>query len=64
NYAPFGITRSESWSLPIAARKGEFALGADAAREIMEHWSELNRSLQRMARTYWFRIGWKLGLLK
>ena len=64
NYAPFGIARNESWSLPIAARKGEFSLGADATREIMEHWAELNRSLQRMARTYWFRIGLKLGLLK
>jgi SAM-dependent methyltransferase len=64
NYPPFGIARNESWSLPMAARKGTFALGPEATREVMEHWRELNRSVQKLGRTYWFRIGRKLRLLR
>ena len=63
NYAEFGIVRAESWSLPIAARKGEFALSAAATREVMEHWRELNRSVQRLGRRPWFRLGRKAGLV-
>lgn len=59
----FGIVRKENWSLPIAARKGEFALGPDSAREILEHWRELNRSVARLGRKWWFRAGHKLGLV-
>jgi SAM-dependent methyltransferase len=59
----YGIVRKETWSLPIAARKGEFSLGADATREVMEHWREVNRSIRRLGRTYWFRVGRKLGLV-
>lgn len=62
NYAAFGIERSESWSLPMAARKGNFVLGKDATREVMEHWRELNRSVERLNRKLWFRAGYKLGL--
>lgn len=62
NYAEFGIERSESWSLPMAARKGNFSLGADATREVMEHWRELNRSVERLNRKLWFRAGYKLRL--
>lgn len=63
NCAEFGIVRSESWSLPMAARKGMFTLGADATREVMEHWRELNRSLRRLRGKLWFRAGYKLRLL-
>jgi len=63
NCAPFGIVRTESWSLPMAARKGAFALSLDTTREAMEHWRELNRSVKRLGRSYWFRIGHKLGLV-
>jgi SAM-dependent methyltransferase len=63
NCAPFGIVRTESWSLPISARMGAFSLGYDSAREIMEHWRELNRSVQRLGATWWFRIGRRIGLV-
>lgn len=63
NCEPFGIVRSENWSLPIAARKGAATLAFDTTREIMEHWRELTRSVQRLGKSYWFRAGRKLGLL-
>jgi SAM-dependent methyltransferase len=63
NYAPFGIVRAESWSLPMAARRGTFTLGPDATREVMEHWRDLNRDVRKWSRSYWFRAGWKLKLL-
>jgi hypothetical protein len=36
NYEPFGILYPEPWSLPLAARRGGYALGRESAREIME----------------------------
>ena len=36
NYPAFGILYPERWSLPLAARRGVYALGAESAREIME----------------------------
>jgi len=65
SYAPFGIEYSESWSLPIAARKGEFAFRVESARDVLEQWRDLrmkfNAQMQRFGRSYWFRIGRKLG---
>ncbi len=63
NCEAFGIVRSENWSLPMAACKGSFTLGPESTREAMEHWRELNRSVERLGRSYWFRIGRKLGLI-
>ncbi|HEX4137845.1 MAG TPA: methyltransferase domain-containing protein [Bryobacteraceae bacterium] len=60
NYAPFGIVSAESWSLPIAARKGPFACGIDAMRDVIEEWQNLH---ERLARSTWVRIGGKLKLL-
>lgn len=59
----FGIARRENWSLPMAARKGQFTLGPGAVREVMEHWRGLNRDVARLGRSYWFRAGRKLGLI-
>ena len=59
----FGIARPENWSLPMAARKGQFTLGPGAVREVMEHWRGLNREVARLGRSYWFRAGRKLGLI-
>ena len=61
DYAPYGIVRAENWSLPIVARKGRFALSRDAARDILEHWQAMDRSMRRLGRSWWFRIGRKLG---
>jgi SAM-dependent methyltransferase len=71
NYAPFGIVQPESWSLPIAARKGHFALPGDSTREVMrevmEQWRDQRRNIheqaRRLDRSLWFRIGRKLGFL-
>jgi len=67
DYPPFGVVRSESWSLPIAARRGPFALNLDAARDLVEEWRRLHlkfdAEMQRLDRSLWFRIGRKLKLL-
>ncbi len=41
NYEPFGIVRTETWSLPMAARKAPFALSAASSGEIFEQWAAL-----------------------
>ena len=65
DYPPYGIVRSESWSLPMVARKGNFALSREATRDILEHWSELKQKfdseMRQLRRSYWFRLGRKMG---
>lgn len=67
NYPPFGIVHAEAWSLPIAARKGEFTFSRDAARDLTEDWRDLHRKFEaemaHLANSWWFRAGRKLGLL-
>ncbi len=60
NYKKFGIVPAESWSLPIAARKGPFACNIDTMRDVMEEWRNLRA---RLARSIWVRIGGRLRLL-
>jgi hypothetical protein len=36
DYPRFGILNPERWSLPLAARRGGYALSRESAREIME----------------------------
>src|SRR5207302_5040966 len=66
DYAPYGIVHAEACSLPIAARKGNFALGRDATRDVVEQWAELRRAFDRemrkLGRSYWFRLGRKIGV--
>ncbi len=64
NAPEFGIVHGESWSLPMVARRGPFALSRDAAREIVEHWRGVHRVLQGLRKSVWFRIGWRLGMYK
>jgi len=63
----FGIVRSESCSVPIAARKGPFAFSKDAARDVIGEWQDLklkfNAEMRRLDRAFWFRVGRKLGLV-
>lgn len=40
NYRPFGIIRTENWSLPVAARKQPFSVGLPYVRELTEQWTE------------------------
>jgi SAM-dependent methyltransferase len=66
DYPSFGIMHSEDCSFPIAARRAPFAMGRDAARDIVEQWRDVrqthDRQMRRLGRSYWFRIGRKLGL--
>jgi SAM-dependent methyltransferase len=61
NYAPFGAVTSESWSLPIAARKGTFTFSRDATRDVLEQWATLQKNCREWAGSLWVRLGSKLG---
>jgi SAM-dependent methyltransferase len=65
NQLAYGIVYPEKWSLPMVARKGEFAFSLDSARAVMEEWLELRNRVdadkQRLNRSNWFRLGRKLG---
>lgn len=56
DFAPFGIVRNENCSLPLAARKGEFAFSRENAAEMIENW-------QRLLRRKWIRLGDKFGVV-
>jgi SAM-dependent methyltransferase len=68
DYRPFGIVRSEAWSLPIAARKGPFAFSFEATRDVLEEWRDLRlkftSEMKRLDGNLWFRVGRKLGLVR
>jgi SAM-dependent methyltransferase len=65
-FPPYGILHTESCSFPIAARKGAFALGSEATRDLVEQWRDVRQThdaqMRRLAQSYWFRLGRKLGL--
>jgi hypothetical protein len=66
HYAPFGVVHLEPCSLPIAARKGDFAFSRESTREVIEEWRGVkqkhDREMRRLLRSYWFRLGRKLRL--
>ena len=66
HYGRFGIEYAEAWSLPIAARKGEYVLRRESARDVLEQWRDLRQKFtaqtRRLEKSYWFRLGRKLGL--
>jgi len=66
-YLPFGISYSEKWSLPVVARKGEFAFSLESTRALIEDWRDyrnrFDTEMQRLDRSLWFRIGRRLGLI-
>jgi SAM-dependent methyltransferase len=62
DHPEFGILRKYSWSLPIAARKGPFALSQDAARDLAEQYALLHKRLDGILRSLAVRIGCKLRL--
>jgi SAM-dependent methyltransferase len=67
NCAPYGIFHAEACSLPIAARKGSYGLSRAAAGDIVEEWRLLKQKfdadMRRLGKSWWFRIGRKLGRL-
>jgi SAM-dependent methyltransferase len=50
NYSPFGIIRSENWSLPMTARKDTFTFGAESIAEIVKQSLERVEQLRADAR--------------
>ena len=67
NQAQYGILNAETWSLPLAARRGEFAFRVEAARDVVAEWGAYKRrfdeEMRRMDRSLWLRVGRRLGLL-
>ncbi len=63
NYAPFGIVRAESWSLPVVARKGPFAFRGEAVRDVLAQWGALRKNFRELGGEFWVRLGFKLGLV-
>jgi SAM-dependent methyltransferase len=59
----FGIIHAETWSLPIAARRGSFAFSRDAAADVFEQWAALRKLCREWAGAFWVRLGGKLGLV-
>ena len=53
--------------LPVAARKGPFALSFDSTRDVLLEWRDLklkfNGEMEHLGRSLWFRVGRKLGFL-
>jgi hypothetical protein len=66
DYLPFGVAHAETWSLPVAARKGPYSLSRDATREFVTEVRDLRQKqdaeTSRLIRSKWFRAGRKLGL--
>ena len=67
DYPPFGIFHAEAWSLPVAVRKGPFALSWNSTRDVVMEWRDLklkfNAEMEHLGRSLWFRAGRKLRLL-
>lgn len=63
NFPDFGIVSSESWSLPIAARKGTFSFNRDATLDVIEQWAACQKNCREWAGSLWVRLGSKLGLV-
>lgn len=66
-YLPYGVLYSEKWSLPVIARKGEFSFSLESTRAVIEQWREyrdgFDAEMNKLDRSWWFRIGRRLGLL-
>jgi SAM-dependent methyltransferase len=63
NDEAFGIVNAESWSLPIAARRGSFVFTRDAAGDVLEQWAALRKQHRELAGSFWVRVAGKLGLV-
>jgi SAM-dependent methyltransferase len=65
NFPEFGIVNVGNYSLPLAARKSDFSFSREAAREVVEEWRGVKQKhdaeMKRLLKSYWFRIGQKLG---
>ena len=64
NFPEFGIVHAETWSLPIAARKGNFSLRPEAVRDLVEEWRRLSQATGKLNRSFLFRLGRELRLFR
>lgn len=48
DYAPFGVCHTESWSLPVAARKQPFSFNASVRGDLMQQFGELRQEISRL----------------
>jgi SAM-dependent methyltransferase len=48
DYAPFGVRHTESWSLPVAARKQPFSFSASVRADLMRQFGELRQEISRL----------------
>ena len=51
-HPPFGIVYSESWSLPISARKGAFAFSQEATRDVLKGVARPESEISRRDETF------------
>jgi SAM-dependent methyltransferase len=63
-YPAFGVVQSETWSLPVVARKGRFALRPEAIRDLVEEWKRVVEATRNLQRSFWFRAGRELGVFR
>lgn len=63
NDEAFGVVNAESWSLPIAARRGSFVFTREAAGDVLEQWAALRKRRRELAGSFWVRVAGKLGLV-
>jgi SAM-dependent methyltransferase len=63
NEEAFGVVNAESWSLPIAARRGSFVFTREAAGDVLEQWAALRKRRRELAGSFWVRLAGKLGLV-
>jgi len=62
DYLPFGIRQTESWSLPVAARKQALKFNASVRAELMRQFVEQRETLRRMASAIEQRTAWAHSL--
>ncbi len=48
DYPPFGVCHTESWSLPIAARKQPFSFRETVRADLMHHFREMGEEIARL----------------
>ena len=63
SFPAFGVVSSESWSLPIASRKGAFRFSREATRDVIEQWARCQKNCREWAGSLWVRLGSKLGFV-
>jgi SAM-dependent methyltransferase len=62
DYPPFGIHQTETWSLPVAARKQPLRFDPNVRTELMQQFAELRGTLRKLSATVEQRTVWAQSL--